>query len=87
MFIDRLDHIIDRAGYDPIYAERPSDVFRRNFWFCTIDDCSTISTRYAIGIDNICVETDYPHADGTWPDSQATLAALLRTSTTTRSHA
>ncbi len=77
MFIDRLDHIVDRAGYDQLFTERPSDVFRRNFWFCSIDDRSTISTRDAIGVDNICIETDYPHADGTWPDSQATLAALL----------
>ena len=23
-----------------------------------------------IGVENICVETDYPHGDGTWPNTQ-----------------
>ena len=49
----------------------PSQVLRRNFWFCTIDDPSTIATRDVIGVENICFETDYPHGDGTWPDTQA----------------
>ncbi len=71
MLIDRLDNIVDRSGYGRSWDERPSDVLRRNFWFCTIDDPSTISTRYAIGVENICFETDYPHGDGTWPDSQS----------------
>ena len=52
---------------------RPADVLRRNFWFCTIDDPSTIDTRDAIGVDHIMVETDYPHGDGTWPDTQAVI--------------
>jgi len=73
MLIDRLDNIVDRSGYglDGFGGVRPADLLRRNFWFCTIDDPSTISTRYAIGVDHIMFETDYPHGDGTWPDSQA----------------
>ena len=31
---------------------------------------STIVTRDTIGTDHICFETDYPHGDGTWPDTQ-----------------
>jgi hypothetical protein len=77
MFLDRLDSMVDRTGYGQLHAERPSDVVRRNFWFCTIDDRSTVVTKDTIGVENICVETDYPHGDGTWPDSQATLEALL----------
>ena len=42
---------------------RPADVLRRNFWFCTIDDPSTIDTRHTIGVENIMVEVDYPHGD------------------------
>jgi hypothetical protein len=48
-------------------------VLRRNFWFCTIDDPSTIATRHAIGVDHIMVEVDYPHGDGTWPNTQAVI--------------
>jgi predicted TIM-barrel fold metal-dependent hydrolase len=73
MLIDRLDNIVDRSGYGLGWDHRPSDVLRRNFWFCTIDDPSTIDTRYTIGVDNIMVEVDYPHGDSTWPDTQAVL--------------
>ena len=45
MLLDRLDYIVDRSGYGPGWADRPSDVLKRNFWFCTLDDPSTIDTR------------------------------------------
>ena len=75
MLIDRLDNIVDRSGYgmSGFNGMRPADVLRRNFWFCTIDDPSTIDTRAAIGVENIMVEVDYPHGDGTWPDTQAVI--------------
>ena len=71
MLLDRLDNIIDRSGYGLGWDERPADVLKRNFWFCTLDDPSTIATRHRIGVENILFETDYPHGDGTWPDTQA----------------
>ena len=72
MLMDRLENVVDRSGYGKDYAVdlRPADVLRRNFWFCTIDDPSTIDTRGAIGIDRVMVEVDYPHGDSTWPDTQ-----------------
>jgi predicted TIM-barrel fold metal-dependent hydrolase len=70
MLIDRLDNIIDRSGYGAGWDMRPADVLRRNFWWCTLDDPSTIDTRHTIGVENIMVETDFPHGDGTWPDTQ-----------------
>jgi predicted TIM-barrel fold metal-dependent hydrolase len=70
MLIDRLDNIVDRSGYGAGKDIRPSDVLRRNFWFCTIDDPATIDTRHHIGVENIMVESDYPHGDSTWPDTQ-----------------
>jgi predicted TIM-barrel fold metal-dependent hydrolase len=75
MLLDRLDNIVDRSGYGRTYPSelRPSEVLKRNFWFCTLDDPSTIDTRHRIGVENIMVETDYPHGDGTWPDTQLVL--------------
>ncbi len=70
MLMDRLDNIVDRSGYGMGWDIRPADVLKRNFWFCTLDDPGTIDTRYRIGLENICFETDYPHGDGTWPNSQ-----------------
>ena len=49
MLIDRLDNIVDRSGYgmEGFNGLRPADVLRDHFWFCTLDDPSTIDTRYA----------------------------------------
>ena len=71
MLVDRIDNMVERSGYGLGWDDRPSDVLRRNFWFCTIDDPSTIDTRHVIGVDHIMAEVDYPHGDGTWPDTQA----------------
>src|SRR2546423_5735674 len=76
----RPDTLDARGGYTagpqtrwPDRDVRPSEVLTRNFWFCTIDDPSTIDTRHRIGVDRIMVETDYPHGDGTWPDTQSVI--------------
>ena len=72
MLLDRLDNIIDRSGYGlSTWDIRPAEVLQRNFWFCTLDDPSTIDTRHRIGVDRIMLEVDYPHGDGTWPDTQS----------------
>jgi hypothetical protein len=60
-------------GFDPKTGLRPAEVLKRNFWFCTIDDPSTIDTRDRIGTDNIMLEVDYPHSDSTWPNTQAVI--------------
>ena len=76
--IDRLDHCYQyQLGYLPTWRDvelTPSEVMRRNFWFCSIDDPTTMQVRDRIGVDHIMVESDYPHADSSWPDTQALLA-------------
>ena len=75
MLIERLEGICDRSGYglEGMDGLRPADVLRRNFWFCTIEDVAAMDTRDTIGVENICVEVDYPHGDSTWPDTQAVI--------------
>jgi predicted TIM-barrel fold metal-dependent hydrolase len=76
MLLDRLDNIVERSGYGRDYDPSgllPAEVLQRNFWFCTIDDPSTIGTRHRIGIDHVMVEVDYPHGDSTWPDTQSVI--------------
>jgi predicted TIM-barrel fold metal-dependent hydrolase len=81
MLIDRVSYVLDHSavgtdGWDDPNVS-PVDAMRRNFWFCAIDLGSTIALREHIGIDHICIESDYPHADSTWPDSQALAQASL----------
>jgi predicted TIM-barrel fold metal-dependent hydrolase len=73
MLLDRLEIMTARSGYAGDWSVPPSDVLRRNFWFCTFDDPSTIALRHRIGIDHIMVEVDYPHGDSTWPHVQRTI--------------
>ncbi len=80
MLCDRLDNIMARSGYGAGWPDKrnsPSDVLRRNFYFCMIDDPSTISTLDKIGVDHVVAESDYPHGDGTWPDTQRVMERLL----------
>ena len=78
--LDRLEHV---RKYDAMYGTwnditmSPADTFRRNFWVCAIDDPSAFLQRDVIGIENILVESDYPHADSTWPITQQKLASQL----------
>lgn len=55
----------------------PVEVFRRNFWFTTFSDETTLALRHQIGVDRIMFETDYPHSDSSWPQTQAIVSAQL----------
>ena len=47
----------------------PSDYFRRQGHVMWMDDEPGLRMRDYIGIDNIIWGDDYPHHEGTWPDS------------------
>ena len=72
--LDRLDHML---RYHEMYGTwsgielTPAEVLQRNFWFCAVEDPSAFAMRDRIGVDNILLESDYPHCDSTWPDTQA----------------
>jgi predicted TIM-barrel fold metal-dependent hydrolase len=74
MLMDRLEWVMGHSGSgystwaDPELT--PMEQMQRNYWFCTIDIPPTIALRDRLGIDHIMIESDYPHADSTWPDTQ-----------------
>jgi predicted TIM-barrel fold metal-dependent hydrolase len=49
-------------------GKKPSDIFREHIITCFIEDDFGLANRHAIGVDNICIEVDYPHSDTLWPD-------------------
>jgi len=79
MLIDRIDYVGSHSASglqtwtDPDVS--PTDALRRNFWFCTIDTESAFALRHHIGVDHIMLESDYPHADSSWPDTQEQVRA------------
>jgi predicted TIM-barrel fold metal-dependent hydrolase len=76
MLADRVDYVLDHSasGVDALQwrdERKPSEVIAENFWYCTIDDPSTLDSVLArFGPDHVLLEVDYPHADSTWPDTQ-----------------
>jgi predicted TIM-barrel fold metal-dependent hydrolase len=81
--IDRIDHNWrhhDWTGTWPRTPGTPSpvEVFRRNFWFCALDDPTAFVLRDHIGLEHIVLESDYPHVDGTWPNTQDVVRESLR---------
>ena len=77
MLADRADYVLDHSGSGhrgrrtgPT-TRRPSEVLGGQFWFCSIDDPSTLDgVLERFGPDHVLLEVDYPHADSTWPDTQ-----------------
>jgi predicted TIM-barrel fold metal-dependent hydrolase len=70
--LERADYTWERhRWYQNIDKEtRPSDLFRKHFWGCFIDDIHGVDNRYSIGIDRLLIEVDYPHSDSNWPNSR-----------------
>jgi predicted TIM-barrel fold metal-dependent hydrolase len=54
----------------------PSAYVRRQVYGCIFADETGLANRDRIGMDRICFETDYPHADGTFPDTARVAADL-----------
>jgi predicted TIM-barrel fold metal-dependent hydrolase len=55
----------------------PGDVLRDHFWFTSIEDHAAFRMLDVIGEDHVMVESDYPHRDSTWPQSQQMLRSEL----------
>lgn len=75
MLADRVDYVLDHSASGKESGHwvgdlRPSEVLARNFWFCSIDDPGSVRPFIErFGPDHLLVESDYPHADSTWPDT------------------
>ncbi len=69
-FLERADFAHSRhkawthSGYGGL---KPSEVFRRHFMSCFIDDAFGLKNLADIGEDMVAYETDYPHSDTLWP--------------------
>jgi predicted TIM-barrel fold metal-dependent hydrolase len=81
-----MPYILERA--DKLWQERSANTFGTSLpeppssyvagrvYGCIFDDRTGLRNRDAIGIDQICFETDYPHADSTFPHSGETLGKI-----------
>lgn len=60
------------------FDTRPSELFKKHFYGCFIEDAGGLQLRHEIGVDRIVMETDYPHSDSVWPNSRKVASAALQ---------
>jgi predicted TIM-barrel fold metal-dependent hydrolase len=76
--LERADYVWERHRfYEEVSPVRPSELFRDHIFGCFISDAAGLRDRYAIGVDQIMWEGDYPHADSGFPHSRKVLAEEL----------
>ena len=56
----------------------PSDLFRRNCGVTFQDDQMASEMRSLIGVDSLLWGSDYPHQEGTWPESQQVVREIFK---------
>ncbi len=69
-FLERADFANWRhkAWTNSIFQDvKPSDIFKRHFLNCFIDDAFGLKNLEDIGEDMVAYESDYPHSDTLWP--------------------
>jgi predicted TIM-barrel fold metal-dependent hydrolase len=70
-FLERADfsHWRHKAWtYSGFEGTKPSEVFRKHFMTCFIDDAFGLKSLKDVGEDMIAYECDYPHSDALWPE-------------------
>jgi len=77
--VERCDYTWTRhRWYQDIDRDTPpSELFRKHFYGCFIDDNHGLANRHEIGIDRITFEVDYPHSDSNWPNTRKRAAEVF----------
>lgn len=81
-----MPYVLERA--DKLWEERsansfgsdlpkpPSSYIAGRVYGCIFDDETGLRNRDVVGMDQICFETDFPHADSTYPNTEKVLASI-----------
>lgn len=76
--LERCDDVWDtHRGWSHSHQfidEPPSTYYYRNVVSCFFKDPVGVALLDRVGEDNVVFETDYPHQDGTWPNSRQAAA-------------
>ena len=66
--MEALDYQLDEIAEGKSFQLRPSEYFKRNFYFCFWFEKQDISDQLRrVGIDNCLFETDFPHPTSLYP--------------------
>jgi predicted TIM-barrel fold metal-dependent hydrolase len=80
-FLERLDNHWERSRLFGDLQSRvpqpPSSYLPGRVYGCIFDDQHGLKSRDVVGMGQIMVETDYPHADSTFPHSVGTIEKMV----------
>jgi predicted TIM-barrel fold metal-dependent hydrolase len=79
--LERMDKLWEERSdnsFGTNLPEPPTSYIRGRVYGCIFDDETGLANRDRIGMDTICFETDYPHADSTFPHSEAVAEEICR---------
>jgi predicted TIM-barrel fold metal-dependent hydrolase len=72
--LERVDDVWNEhrawGGVRDLVPEPPSTYWFRQIYGCFYRDRHGLESLHRIGVNNVTFETDYPHTDSTWPDTQ-----------------
>ena len=72
--LERCDDVWSQHGFwtgaSDVLPEPPSHYYYRQVFGCFFSDRHGIDSIDVVGADNITFETDYPHTDSTWPNTE-----------------
>ena len=78
--LERADKLWEEAqrhdSFGTSLPQPPSSYIPGRVYGCIFDDATGLRNRDVIGMDQICFETDYPHADSTFPHSKEILTKI-----------
>ena len=79
--LERADYVWEHhdswTGARSGISEPPSTYYYGRVYGCFTSDYHGMKSLEAVGVDNVCFETDYPHTDTSWPDTVATVQEML----------
>jgi predicted TIM-barrel fold metal-dependent hydrolase len=80
-FFERMDSVWKRAElYDvklrEVLPDPPSSYARGHVYGCIFDDLTGLRQRDVIGMNQIMIEIDFPHADSTFPHTEKVVGEL-----------
>ena len=70
--VERMDKIWEERGdasFGIDLPNPPSSYINKHIWGCIFDDEIGLKNRDIIGMNQICFEVDFPHADTTFPNT------------------
>jgi len=69
--LERMDGVWREGVGGVELAEPPSSYVRGRVFGCIFDDIHGLRSRDEIGMEHLLFESDYPHANGTWPHTRS----------------